>query len=58
MDKTADYRTQSVVRELRSTETDVSPETMAWPLWLKSWFFIISSVLLWAGIYLAVSHIV
>ncbi len=58
MDKTADYRTQSVVRELRSTETDASPESTAWPLWLKSWFFIISSILLWTGIYLAVSQIV
>lgn len=58
MDKTADYSTRSVAREFRSTDPDMSPETVAWPLWLKSWFFIISSILLWTGIYLAVSHFV
>lgn len=56
MDKTAHYRTQSVLRESRTSEVNRNQDSAAWPLWIKSWFFILSSVALWAGIYLAVSY--
>lgn len=57
MDKTAHYSAQSVLREPRNTETSNDDKSETWPVWLKSWFFIISSLALWAGIYLAVTTI-
>jgi len=57
MDKIAHYRSQGIVTNPQVEISSLHETDPGWPLWLKAWFFIVSSIALWTGIVLAVFRI-
>ena len=57
MDKIVHYRSQTIVAEPQLELSSIDAPGEGWPLWLKAWFFVITSLALWSGILLALFRI-
>lgn len=58
MDKIAHYRSQAIAADPQLDITSLDATESGWPLWMKAWFFILSSLALWGGILLALFRII
>jgi hypothetical protein len=57
MDKIANYRPQAIAADPQLEIAALDGSESGWPLWMKAWFFILSSLALWGGILLALFRI-